>query len=201
MLVGQIPDCVLQRELLPAHRPNLGQNPDLETAHREQKLGVVLREDTNKSVFPLNGGERPRETLLDVPEHRTTKVDVVLDEAHAAVARPALAIRVADEVGVVGIRVGAEVALDEVARLLRSEAEEDVYPVDITRVEADGVTCLRSNVAVLQEVVRHLRGTSHLARALQAENEQIQDETIVLEDEGGELKSADEAVRVRVGHV
>ena len=56
-------------------------------------------------------------------------------------------------------------------------------------------------IAVLEEIVGHLRGTSHLAGALETEDKEIHDETIVLENERGELQSTDETVSVRVGHV
>jgi hypothetical protein len=44
---------------------------------------------------------------------------------------------------------------------------------------------------VLQEIVRHLWRAHHLTSSLQAENEEIKDKTIVLEDEGRELKPTD----------
>ena len=40
--------------------------------------------------------------------------------------------------------------------------------------------------AYVQEVVRQLRWPGHLALALKAEDEQIEDEAVVLEDEGRE---------------
>lgn len=146
----------------------------------------------------------------------------MLDETHAAVSRPALLVVVTDQVLVVRVRVRAQVPLDEVPRLVRREAEHDVDAVHVARVQADRVASLRRRVAELKEVVRHLRRSGHLARALKTEDEQVEDETVVLrtqdasaarsgkggnrprkylEDERGELETADETVRVDVRHV
>jgi hypothetical protein len=142
LLIREVPHGVLERVLLAAHGSDLRQDTDLEPAHREQELRVLLRVDADEGVLPLDGRERAREAVLDVPEHRATEVDVVLDESHPAVARPAPLVVVPDDVVVRWVGVGAEVPLDQVSRLLRTEAEEDVELVDVTRVQADRVAGL-----------------------------------------------------------
>lgn len=42
----------------------------------------------------------------------------------------------------------------------------------------------RDAVAELEEVIRELRGASHLAGTLKAQDKEIEDEAIVLENEG-----------------
>jgi hypothetical protein len=79
--------------------------------------------------------------------------------------------------------------LDEVARLISREAEEDMNAIDVARVEADRMAGFGGAVSELQEVVGKLRRTGHFARTLQAEDEQVEYETVILEDEGGELKT------------
>lgn len=56
-------------------------------------------------------------------------------------------------------------------------------------------------VAVLQEVVRHLRKSSHLTRALKVKNQEVEYQAVILEDEGGKLQATDEAECVRVSHI
>jgi hypothetical protein len=104
----------------------------------------------------------------------------VLDETHPAIPRPTLFVVVADEVLVVGVGVGRQVPLDEITRFLSGEAEHDVDAVDVARVKADRVARLGCRVAELEEVVGHLRWAGHLAGALETEDEDVEDETVVL---------------------
>ena len=52
-----------------------------------------------------------------------------------------------------------------------------------------------------EEVVGHLRRTVHVAGTLQAEQQQVHDEAVELDDERRKLQAPDDAVRVRVVHV
>ena len=56
-------------------------------------------------------------------------------------------------------------------------------------------------VAEGEEVVGHLRAARDLARAREAEDEQVEHQAVVLHHEGGELQPAHDAVRVGVVHV
>jgi hypothetical protein len=58
------------------------------------------------------------------------------------------------------------------------------------------VSLLRSLISVLQETIPSLGWTGHLARSLQAEDQEIEHETVVLEHKGGELKTSDHTVGV-----
>ena len=55
-------------------------------------------------------------------------------------------------------------------------------PIDVARVQTDGVASLHSRSAILEKVV-----FSHLAGSLETEDEKIQYETLILKDECGEL--------------
>ena len=79
--------------------------------------------------------------------------------------------------------------------------EEHVELVDVSGVEADGVRHLRRDVLERQEVVGHLRRAGHLAGSLEAKNEEVEHEAVVLDDERSKLQAADDAVRVGVVHV
>lgn len=114
LLVCQVPNAVLERELF-VNVSNLGQNANFEVGHGEQELRIVLGINTGEGVFPFNGRERTRKSVLDIPEDGSTEIDVVLDETHPAIAWPALLIVVADQILVVRIRIGTQVPLDEVS--------------------------------------------------------------------------------------
>lgn len=109
-------------DLLGGHAA-LGQDAAFEAAHVEQQVRVVLAVDRDEGVLPLDGGHRARQTVLDVPEDGAAEVHVVLHQAHAGVAWPALLVVVADDVLVVRVRVLGQVALDEVTGLVRVEPE------------------------------------------------------------------------------
>lgn len=73
--------------------------------------------------------------------------------------------------------------------------------VDVAAVQSDWVSALRGSVLKTEEVVGHLRGTSHLTGTVQAENQEVHHQTVVLHDERGKLETPDDAVRVGVVHV
>lgn len=125
----------------------------------------------------------------------------MLDQSHSAISRPTLLVVVADQVLVVGIRVGREVTLNQITRFFCGKAEHDVDPVDVARVETDRVARFSGSVSELEEIVRHLRRSSHFTSSRKTENEEIENETIVLEDERGELKTSDHSVTIDMGHI
>lgn len=111
----------------------------------------------------------------------------MLDQAHTAISRPTSFVIVPDNITVRWVGVGAEVSLDEITRLVGSESEEDMDAVDVAGVEADGMPCFGGAVTELEEIIGKLRRAGHLARSLEPEDEEIEDETVVLEDKRREL--------------
>ena len=79
--------------------------------------------------------------------------------------------------------------------------EEDVYAVDVTTVEADGMSALCGRVLEAEEVIGHLGRAGHLTGPVQAEHQQVHHQAVVLHDERGKLQPSDDAVRVGVIHV
>lgn len=102
---------------------------------------------------------------------------------------------------VVRIGIGTEVSLNQISRLVGCEAEQHVDAINVTRVETNWVTNLSWGVAELKEVVGRLGRTGHFAGSLESENEDVENETVVLEDETGELESSNHSESVDVGHV
>ncbi len=106
----QVPDTVYMSKLLESG-PDLGQNTTLKATHIEQEVGVVLAVHGHKAALPLDGCDGARETILDIPEHSSTQIDVMLHESHPSIAWPALLVVVADNVLVVGVRMFSQVAV------------------------------------------------------------------------------------------
>mmetsp|Transcript_35305 Transcript_35305/g.88749 ORF Transcript_35305/g.88749 Transcript_35305/m.88749 type:complete len:781 (-) Transcript_35305:276-2618(-) len=125
-LVLQVPHAVPVHVRFLVERADFGQDAHLEAAHVEQQVGVVLAVHRHEAVLPLHRGDGARQAVLDLPEHGAPQVHVVLHEPHAAVARPALLVVVANNVFVVGVGVLREVALDELLGLVVGEAVHDV---------------------------------------------------------------------------
>lgn len=67
----QIPNSISMRKLLML-RSAFGQNSALKPAHVKQQIRVVFRVNADKTIFPLNCGDRAGETILDVPKHCTS---------------------------------------------------------------------------------------------------------------------------------
>ena len=200
VLVLEIPDAVLVLELLVEHA-HLGQDAHLEAAHGEEQIGVVAAVDRRERVLPLERRDRARQRVLELPEDGAAEVDVVLHEAHARVARPALFVVVADDVLVVGVGVLGEVALDQLLGLLGREAVQHKDAVDVARVESYRMAHLGGERAEREKVVRQIRRAGDLGGARQAQQQNVEHQAVVLHDERRELQAANEAVRVGVVHV
>lgn len=201
LFICQIPNCILQRKLFSGNGSELGQYSNLKTAHGEKELRVILGVDTDKCIFPLDCRKRTRQSLLNIPVNGSSKINIMLDESHAAIPRPAALIVVANDIVISRIGIGREVALDEVTGFISTEPKQDVESVDIARVETDGMTCFSSRIAILKEVIRHLGRPRHLTCSLKAKNKKIEDQAVILEDEGRELKTTNETISIGMRHV
>jgi hypothetical protein len=125
----------------------------------------------------------------------------MFNKAHAAVMRPATLIVVSNNIVVSWTRVGTEIPLDKVTRFICDEAQEDMEPVHIVRIEMDRMTCFGSRVAELKGIIWHLWPFSHLVSPLQAQNEDIEHEDGILEDKGRKLEPVNHDIRIRMCHV
>lgn len=60
---------------------------------------------------------------------------------------------------------------------------------------------LSGRVLEAEEVIGHLRRSSHLTGSVQTQHQQVHHQPIVLHDERGKLQATDDTVRVCVVHV
>ncbi len=131
------------------HGPDLEKNTDGEATHRKKELGIVVRIFTKESVLPLNRRQGPRQ-MLDVPKHSATKLNIVLDQPHTAVARPVAFIVITNDVVVRRVWVGGKVTLNQITSFVGGESKENVQAIHITGIQASGVASFSGRVAVLE---------------------------------------------------
>ena len=105
--------------------------------------------------------------LWGYPVNGSSKINIMLDDSHAAVPQPTAFIVVANDV-INRIRIGGEVTLDEVTGFISTEPKQDVEPVNVARVE---MMCFGSQITILKEVIGHPGRPSYLNRSLKAKNE------------------------------
>ena len=77
----------------------------------------------------------------------------MLDKSHAAILRPATLVVVSNNVVVGRIGVCTQVSLNKVVHFICGETEENMEPVNITRVQTDGVASLCSRITILQKLL------------------------------------------------
>lgn len=56
----------------------LGQNAAFKATHVEQKIWIVFAVDRHKAFIPAQCCDRSRQAVLNVPEHSTAKIDIML---------------------------------------------------------------------------------------------------------------------------
>ena len=105
------------------------------------------------------------------------------------------------ETFIVWIRMLCQVSLNQITSFLCSESKEDMEPVHIPGVQTNRMGGLGVHVLEGEEVVGHLGWTSHLAGPVEAEDQEVHHEAIVLHYERGKLKSPDNSIGVGVIHV
>jgi hypothetical protein len=169
--------------------PDLGQQSDFEASHREKKVGVVLRVHRYIGIFPVNGRDTSWKPILDLPKDTSPQVYIVLHQSHSAVLGPALSVVVAHDVLVVGVRVFCQEPLDQFSGLVVGELEEDVEMVDVPQVDSDGMPGLDFNRLEDHELVFIHGRTCELIGSVETHDQDIDDETVELENEGGKLKT------------
>lgn len=79
--------------------------------------------------------------------------------------------------------------------------EEDVDAVNVAAVQSDRVSALCGRVLETEEVVGHLRWAGHLAGTVQAQDQQVHHQAVVLDNERGELEPPDDTIGVGVVHI
>ena len=105
------------------------------------------------------------------PVNGSSKINIMLDYSHVAVPQPAALIVVANGVVINRIRIGGEVTLDEVTGFISTEPKQDEEPVNVARVETEGMMCFGSQITILKEVIGYAGRPRNLNRSLKAKNE------------------------------
>ena len=162
--------------------PAFGQNPALKSAHAEQKIGVVLAINRDKCSVPLNGGHGSWQSILDVPKHSSSKIDVMFHQSHSSISWPAFFVVVSDNVFIVGIRMFGQVPLNQITSFFGSKSEKHVNTIHVPRKQSNGMRNFRIDVLESQKVIGHLRRTCHVCGSVHAQDQQIHNQSVVLND-------------------
>ena len=94
--------------------------------------------------------------LLLLPNNKTKRtINIVLDEAHATVSRPALFVVIPNNILIVRVRVFRQKALNQVPGFFSREPEDDMELVRVPGVHSNRVSSLRCHVLELEEIVWH----------------------------------------------
>mmetsp|Transcript_45139 Transcript_45139/g.81182 ORF Transcript_45139/g.81182 Transcript_45139/m.81182 type:complete len:243 (+) Transcript_45139:3641-4369(+) len=125
----------------------------------------------------------------------------MLHAAHAAVSWPAHLVVVSNDILIVGIWVLSQEPLDEIPRILLTEAEDHDETIHVTAVQANRMPELRVHVLEGEEFVGQLRWSCNFRGSRKTKHEEIQDKAVILEDERAKLQTLDETVRVCMVHV
>jgi hypothetical protein len=91
--------------------------------------------------------------------------------------------------------------LNQLPGFLLFKLKKDKEPVNIPAVHANRMSLLSSFVLEAHELIGLLGRASQIGCARESQRQQIQDQTVVLENEGGKLQTLEDSVRVCVVHV
>mmetsp|Transcript_52988 Transcript_52988/g.84249 ORF Transcript_52988/g.84249 Transcript_52988/m.84249 type:complete len:266 (+) Transcript_52988:2003-2800(+) len=151
-IILKLPHAFALRELF-LEGANLRQDTDFETAHVEQHVRIIFGVDGSKGVVPHQSCHTPWQSVLHLPEYRSSQVDVMLHATHAAIPRPTHLIVVTHHVFIVRIRVLSQETLNKISRFLLGEAEHHDEPIQISAIKTDRVSQLGVHILECQELV------------------------------------------------
>mmetsp|Transcript_31628 Transcript_31628/g.76451 ORF Transcript_31628/g.76451 Transcript_31628/m.76451 type:complete len:329 (-) Transcript_31628:2992-3978(-) len=157
------------------------------STHIKEQVRIVSAVNTDKGVVPVKSGDTSWETVLHVPESRSAKVHIPLQQAHTAIARPALLVSITNSILVVWIRVLNQVSLDQVLAVIGIKLEQHVHLVKVPSIHADRVAYFCLDICESEILVWSLWRSSNLTGSSQSEDKQIKNQTIVLSDKGCKL--------------
>lgn len=122
-LILQIPDSISVCKLL-KRRTTLGQNTTFKSTHVEKKIWIIFAVDRHKTFIPSECGDRSWQTVLDVPEHSTPKINIMFHKSHASISGPAFSVIVAHNVLIVRIRVFCKVSLNKITSFISWKSKD-----------------------------------------------------------------------------
>ena len=102
----------------------LGQNAAFKATHVEKKIWIIFAVDRHKAFIPAECCDRSRQAVLDVPEHSTAKINVMLHEPHASIPGPAFPVVVAHNVLIIWIRVLCQITLNQITCFISCKPEK-----------------------------------------------------------------------------
>lgn len=149
----------------------------------------------------MNGGNAAWESILDLPKHCTSKVDVMLHQSHSAIFRPALLVVVPNHIFIVWIWVLGQKPLHKFSCLISHKPEDYVHMVNISHVHSDRMTGFNFYGLEKHKLILILRRTCQFRCSSQTQNQQVNDHSIKLVNEGCELKPHDNSIKVGMVHI
>lgn len=79
--------------------------------------------------------------------------------------------------------------------------EKNMDAINVSAIQANGVSRFCRHILETQEIIWHLRWASHLTGSVQTKNQQVHHQTVVLNNERSKLESTNNAIGVGVIHV
>jgi len=108
-------------------------------------------------------------------------------QPHSTVFRPALSIVISNNILVIWIRILSQIPLNQLSCLVFGEFEEYVEMIYISKIYSDGMLGLKLNGFVYHKLVLVISRSSYFVRSVQTHDQNIDYQTIELEDKWGEL--------------
>lgn len=137
----------------------------------------------------MDGGDASGKSIFDLPKHAPAQIDIMFHQPHPAIFRPALSVVVPHNVLVIWVWVLGEESLDEFSCFIVCELKEDIQVIDVPEVDPDGMSCFDFNALVDHELIFIQGRTCNFISPIEPHDEDIDDESIKLEDERSELQS------------
>lgn len=141
------------------------------------------------------------QSILDLPEHTSTQIDIMLHQPHPAIFRPTLTVVVTHHIFIIGVRIFSEISFDQLPGLIFCKSKQNINMIHVAQIDSYRVLHLQLDTLEDHKFVLIERRTCDLVGSVQAHYQDINYHTVELVDEGGELETHQQTVEVCMVHI
>ena len=107
----------------------------------------------------MNCGDAARQSVFNLPEDSSSKINIMFHESHSTIFGPTFFIIVTNDVLIVRIGILSKESLNQFSGLISHKPENYLNMIDISHIHSDRMTCLNFNGLKEDELIFIFRRT------------------------------------------
>jgi len=113
-----------------------GEDSHFKSTHREKKVRIIFGIHWNIGILPMNSSYTSWQSILNLPEHTSTQIYIMLHQPHPTIFWPTLSIVITHHIFIIWIRVFSKISLDQFSCLIFCKSKQNINMVDISQIDS-----------------------------------------------------------------